>query len=99
MTSSGKYARALTFQNFLQGTLTDIRTFGIPNVVVPTEDTLPKSGYSSVVRKAGKILVQIFQMGHISVYMSPQFINIPLLSPAAHTHTHQREAEAVRKKR
>ena len=61
MTSSGKYARALTFQNFLQGTLTDIRTFGIPNVVVPTEDTLPKSGYSSVVRKAGKILVQAFQ--------------------------------------
>lgn len=58
--SSGKYTRELTFQNFLQGTLTDIRTFGIPNVVVPTEDTLPKSGYSSVVRKPGKILVQIF---------------------------------------
>jgi len=40
----------------ITGTLTDIRKFGIPNVVVPTEDTLPKSGYSSVVRKAGKTL-------------------------------------------
>jgi hypothetical protein len=62
VTSSGKDARALTFQKFLQGTLTDIRKFGIPNVVVPTEDTLPKSGYSSVVRKAGKTLVQIFKL-------------------------------------